>query len=262
MSARSHAGKVERMNQTSVSPASETAPPEAQAAARSSGWTGGRITALVIGALLALVSLALLGGGGTGLWAELTQRDTGYVTTGIHRFSTGGSALVTERTHLGASGIGWLYSPGILGKLRVRVTPANGGSPLFVGIGPARDIDRYLAGVSQTLISDFFKDKVETVGGSAARSAPGTQSFWVASSVGSGPRTLFWKPKNGSWSVVVMNADARPGIDVRADLGARMPAVLWIAIGLLLAGAVFVTGAGLLIVGAIRNKKGASHAER
>ena len=53
-----------------------------------------------------------------------------------------------------------------------------------------------------------------------------------------------WDPKKGSWTVVVMNADARPGIDVGADLGARMPAVPWIAIGLLASGAVFLAGGG------------------
>ena len=60
--------------------------------ARPSGWTPGRITALVIGALLVLVSIGLLGVGGTGLWADLTQRDpAGYVTTDVHAFSTSGS---------------------------------------------------------------------------------------------------------------------------------------------------------------------------
>ena len=52
-----------------------------------------------------------------------------------------------------------------------------------------------------------------------------------------------------------MNADGRPGIDVGADLGARMPAVLWIALGVLLAGAVFLAGGGLLIAGAIRGRR-------
>jgi hypothetical protein len=49
-----------------------------------------------------------------------------------------------------------------------------------------------------------------------------------------------------------------------------MPAVLWIAIGLLAAGAVFMAGGGLLIAGAIRGRHGShdpkdegrSHAER
>jgi hypothetical protein len=251
------------MTQEGVVPVSEThfsgAPaamsPGPQAAARPSGWTGGRITALVIGVLLVLVSLALLGGGGTGVWADLTQREAGYVTTGVHEFSTSGSALTTEPTHLGSPGVGWLYSPALLGKVRIRVTPVSGGSRLFVGIGRSTDVDRYLAGVSHTVVSDFFGSKVDAVGGGTSESAPGTQHFWVASSTGPGARTLKWDPHGGSWTVVVMNADARPGIGVRADLGARMPAVLWVAIGLLLAGAVFLVGGGLLIAGAIRGRR-------
>jgi hypothetical protein len=59
-------------------------PPRPEAAARRSGWTAGRITALVIGVLLVLVSLGLLASGGTALWADRTQRDAGYVTTDVH----------------------------------------------------------------------------------------------------------------------------------------------------------------------------------
>jgi membrane protease YdiL (CAAX protease family) len=40
---------------------------------------------------------------------------------------------------------------------------------------------------------------------------------------------------------------------VRADLGARIPAALWFAIGLLAAGAVFLAGGALLIAGAVRD---------
>src|SRR5512132_4157689 len=158
--------------------------PPSQAAARPSGWTAGRSTALVIGALLVLVSLALLGGGGTGLWADLAQRDAGYVTTDVHEFSTSGSALATERTQLGSAGIGWLYSPRLRGKVRIRVTPVRPGRPLFVGIGRSADVDRYLAGVNRTVVSDFFGDKVAAVGGGTPRSAPSTHHFWVASSTG------------------------------------------------------------------------------
>jgi hypothetical protein len=226
-----------------------------QAAARPSGWSGGRIAAVVIGALLVLLALVFLGAGGTGIWADLTQRDASYVTTGAHEFSTSGSALATEPTHLGSPGVGWLYSPALLGKIRIRVTPVSAGPALFVGIGRSSDVDRYLAGVNHTVISDFFGNKVGAVGGGTARSAPAAQHFWVASSTGPGSRTLTWHPHGGSWTVVVMNADARPGIGVRADLGARMPAVLWIAIGLLAAGAVFLAGGGLLVAGAIRGRR-------
>jgi hypothetical protein len=255
---------VYAVNQTDVSPTTPPArpptrleePPEPKVAPGASRWTASRIAPLVIGALLVLVSLVLLGGGGTGLWAYLTQRDAAYLTTGVHRFSTAGSAFATEPTHLGSAGVGWLYSPSLLGKVRIRVTPVSPGPPLFVGIARSKDVDRYLAGVDHTVISEFWADEVKPVGGGRLRSAPTTQHFWAASSTGAGTRSLVWKPADGKWTVVVMNADGRPGVDIGADLGARMPALPWIALGLLVGGAVFMAGGVLLIVGAIRRRTG------
>lgn len=231
------------------------APSRQQAAARAPGWTGGRITALVIGVLLALVSLCLLGGGGTALWADTTQRDAaGYLTTSAHEFATAGSALASERIDLGSAGTGWLYTPALAGTVRIRVTPVHASPALFVGIGPSGDVDRYLAGVGHTLIADLWTNKVQAIGGGALRSAPGTQTFWAASTTGPGPRALRWDPGNGSWTVVVMNANGRPGIHVRADLGATYPSLLPIAVGLLAAGAVLGAGAALLITAATRRR--------
>ena len=99
---------------------------------------------------------------------------------------------------------------------------------------------------------------METAGGGQVQSLPGAQDFWVASATGSGARTLSWDPAGGSWTVVVMNADGRPGIGVRADLGARMPAVRWIAIGLLAAGAILLAAGVLLIAGAVRGRRAAA----
>jgi hypothetical protein len=213
----------------------------------------------VIGALLVLFSIGLLGGGGAALWAELSYRDSaGYVTTDAHAFSTSGSALTTEPIELGSPGVGWLYSTVVLGEVRIRVTPASSGSTTFVGIGPSGEVDRYIAGVSHTEISDFWSSRVRVIGGGTPGSAPATQDFWVASATGSGVQTLTWDPANGSWTVVVMNADGRPGVDVAADLGATMPTLLGIAIGSLVIGGVFLIGAVVLIVAAIRR----SHAPK
>jgi hypothetical protein len=222
------------------------------ASSSSSSWSGGRIAAVVIGSLLVLVSLALLGVGGTALWADRTQRDAGYATSDVHDFSSEGSALATEPTDLGSAGTGWLYSPGLLGKVRIRVTPASSGSTLFVGIGRSSDVDRYLSGVQHTVISDFWTGKVESIGGSASAGPPGKQSFWVASDTGAGARTLDWNPKDGSWTVVVMNASGRPGIAAGADLGAKVPALPWIGLGFLAAGGIFLAGGALLVVGGVR----------
>jgi hypothetical protein len=222
------------------------------AATSSPSWSAGRTAALVTGVVLLLFGLALLGAGVTALWADRTQRDGGYVTSGVHEFS--GAALATAPTQLGAAGVGWLYGPGVLGKLRIRVTPQATGSPIFVGIGRSDDVDRYLAGVNHTVINEFFGDKTQIVGGGPVRSAPGRQTFWVASDSGRGERTLLWEPSDGSWTVVVMNADGRPGVDVAADLGARAPLVLWIAIGVLAVGVIFTCGGGLLAAGALRRR--------
>jgi hypothetical protein len=51
-----------------------------------------------------------------------------------------------------------------------------------------------------------------------------------------------------------MRADGRSGVAARADLGARMPALPWVATGVTLAGLVFMAGAVLLIVGAVRRR--------
>jgi hypothetical protein len=46
------------------------------------GWTAGRVVAVVVGSVLALVSLGLVGGGAALLWADQALRQDGYVTTG------------------------------------------------------------------------------------------------------------------------------------------------------------------------------------
>jgi hypothetical protein len=221
-------------------------------------WTAGRVTSLVVGGLLTFMSLVLLGSGGTALWVDLAKRDAaGYLTTDVREFTTSGSALVTVPTELGSAGFGWFYPPGMLDKIRIRVTPSTTSSTLFVGIGPTTDVDRYLAGVPRTVISEFFRgEAVRTVDGDARASAPGAQDFWVASDSGSGPRTLGWDPTDGSWTVVVMNIDGRPGIDgVKADLGATVPSLVWIALGVFFGGAIFLAGGVLLILGATRRRR-------
>ena len=228
--------------------------PRPEAGARPSRWTAGRITALVLGGLLVLLSLVLLGSGGTALWADRTQRDGGYATTEVHSFSTDGSALATVSTELGSAGAGWLYAPALLGEVRIRVTPESSGQSLFVGIGPSTEVDRYLAGVDHTVITEFWGDKTEDVAGGPPESPPGRQDFWVASSTGSGARTLAWDSADGSWTVVVMNANGQPGIDVGADLGAKVPALPWIAVGLLAVGATLLAGGVLLIVAPFRRR--------
>ena len=231
-------------------------PPPPATGARRSSWSAGRIIALVIGSIVGLVSIFVLGAGGTALWADLTLRDpAGYVTTGGHGFSTAGSALSTIPAELDSPGVGWLYSSVLLGNVRIRVTPVNGHSDVFVGIASSSDAERYLSGVNHSVIAEFWTDQLQPVDGHTPTAAPATQDFWVASASGTGTQTLNWDPQNGSWSVVVMNPDGRPGVDIVADLGATYPALVGVGVTALVVGAIFLAIALLLIVGAVRRSR-------
>ena len=74
-------------------------------------------------------------------------------------------AITTEDIDLGADEVDWAPD-GILGNVRVQV---EGDKPVFVGIGPDADVDRYLRGVAHDELVDFDGDDPEL------RPAPGQE---------------------------------------------------------------------------------------
>jgi hypothetical protein len=231
-----------------------TAPPppdQTPTGERKRRWTAGRIVSAVFGGILTFLGIALVVGGGAALWVDQTQRDdAGFLTTGKHPFSTDTFAIGSKRIDLG-KGPRWFYPADLLDDVRIRVTPSNPTTMTFVGIGREDDVNRYLERVRHVTVSDFGDDPTSfgvTPGGSPP-TPPTDQTFWVAESAGSGTQVLTWSPESGSWEAVVMNQDGSAGIDVDADIGAKIPSLLWIAVGLLIGGAVFLTvGLPLLIV--------------
>jgi hypothetical protein len=134
---------------------------------RGGGWTAWRVLAVVVGSVLALVSLGLLGGGATLVWADQALRQDGYVTTGTAAHTTTGHALASERVTLGW---GWLLT-GLVGDVRLRVTSASPGRPVFVAIGPADRVAAYLSGTAYTTVTGAGTGAMASRGG-AARPAP------------------------------------------------------------------------------------------
>jgi hypothetical protein len=220
----------------------------------SSNWTAGRIISVVIGAILALVALGLLTGGGILLWAGQTQRTDGYLTMPSRPLAAGGYAVTSDVIALQPGAADWA-STSLLGTIRVRVTPAAADRPVFVGIAPASSVQAYLAGVPYATVTGFPGShgvSYLTQGGTVRPAAPLTRHFWTAQASGTGQQTITWAARGGDWMVVVMNASGAPGIAVSADAGATIPALTGIAAGLLIGGVVVAAGAAALLVIPIR----------
>jgi hypothetical protein len=209
----------------------------------------GKIVLIVLGAIVALIGLALLAGGGTLLWAHAERRDSqGYFTTATHRFATQTRALASEDLDVASKGPHWLFESGRLARIRIR---ARSDKPIFIGIARPADVKRYLGNTSYTEVKniDFDPFRVDYVPrpGTGKPASPDGRRIWVASANGSGTLTLTWALEGGHWSVVVMNADASPGVAADVSLGAKISWLIWAAIGLLVGGVIVLGGGALMI---------------
>jgi hypothetical protein len=186
----------------------------------------------VAGSLLALVSLGLLGGGGTLLWASHALRQDGYVTTGTATYSARGYAIASERVSLG-------WGPlltGLVGDVRIRVTAGSPDRPVFVAIGPADQVAAYLSGTAYTTVTGTGAGSVAVHQGTSPPAPPRTSGIWVAEATGPGTQLLRWTAQEGNWTAVAMNADGSAGVRGRADAGVSAPGLSRLAAELLAGG--------------------------
>ncbi len=74
--------------------------------------------------------------------------------------------------------------------------------------------------------------------------------MWAARAEGVGTQTLTWDVKPGEWTLVLMNADGSQGVEAWASVGVKFPALLPLAIGILVGGvALLVLAVALIYVG-------------
>jgi hypothetical protein len=218
--------------------------------------SAGRVILIVLGSIGVLFGLAVMAGGGFLLWADRTQRDDGYLTTPTERFATPSYALTRTRLEVDTNGAGWVLNESWFGKIRIR-GESPGGQTLFIGVGPAADVAKYLGSVAHANVQDIdfdpFRATYLPVTGGAPRGPPTDQSFWAASGIGT--QTLTWKVRDGDWSVVLMNADGSRGVAADIDLGAKLSFLLWVAIGLLIGGLLVTGGSTALVLLAARTPR-------
>jgi hypothetical protein len=207
-----------------------------------------RIVLIALGVLLvAIGGLAAIAGGV--LMALFGS--SGTLSSGVQHASTPTRALVSPTGSIqGTSG-----AQTVLGKVRLRITgsPTQAGQHLFLGIGPASAVDRYLSGVSYDVATDVsvspFHLTLVRHGGTSTPAPPGSQAFWVAKATGSHP-VLTWTVRSGSYRLVVMNADANAAVAFNTELALTIPHMFAIGIGLLIGGIVLgLIAIGLVVLG-------------
>ena len=208
----------------------------------------GGIVLIVIGSIVALITIGLLAGGGFLLWADRTQRDAnGYLTSPTTGLSTSSYAIASTDVTVATGAPGWYVPAGGLGSVRI-VATANSTTPLFIGIASSADVQRYLDGVQYAQLQGFtgmrgfmgmrVGPEYLMHGGGAPPALPAGQSFWRAQVSGSGTQSLTWTVSGGHWGVVLMNADGTLSVTANVSVGATAPFLFPLALGLLIGGVV------------------------
>jgi hypothetical protein len=240
---------------TRVEQAATVASPVPAEATVARSWSAGRIIAIIIGCILALISLGLLAAGTAGVVIDQTQRDSdGFLMSPSERLMTSTYALVSESTDVDVDTPDWVVDK-LIGTVRIK---GEGQKPLFLGIASEQDAAGYLDSVARAVVTEIGRNPdYDTKSGRAPSTKPSRQTFWVASAQGTGTVTLDWDVNKGSWVIVAMNEDGSRAITADLRIGAELDAMLWISIVVLGVGLLFGLGAASLIYVGVRRRVGA-----
>ena len=224
-----------------------TASTAASPARPPSNWTASRVIGMVFASIGGLIGLALLLGGIAVLAAYAFARDDdGYFTSDREQLDSAAYAITTEDIDLGVDEADWAPDE-VLGDVRVQV---EGRKPVFVGIGPDDDVDRYLGDVARDELIDFHDGdpELDLRPGRAPRGPPANGASGSPSPRAPGSRALTWDAEFGRWTAVVMNADAARSIDVEADAGVKLGWVIWAGLGMFVVGLLMTVGGVVVIL--------------
>jgi len=216
----------------------------------------GRILLLVIGVIIIFPALALIVGGAGVLWVNSAYKDSeGFITTKTIELDKNSHAIVTQPVDIDVRAARmWEWHDFV--TFKVEGSNNNPSKQTFIGIASKSDLDNYLSGVKYDEITEFHIHPLDIVSerhdGNSVPAAPTTQTFWIDSVHGPGTQVLEWELKTGTYSLVLMNADGSADVDLSVIVGAKIPALFWIGLGLVLGGIVILGLAGLFIYLAVR----------
>ncbi|MBV9338763.1 MAG: hypothetical protein JO243_22975 [Solirubrobacterales bacterium] len=194
----------------------------------------------VIGSLLAFSGGGLLAAFGT----------DGQLASGPHLLSTPASAVVSPIASIKhTAGVATLTGHP---TLRISATPVQGTARVFVGIGRAADVNRYLAGLSTEQVTNLDVDPYALTGtlhsGRANALPPTSQRFWVAQANSTHAAEINWKIRDGQYRVVIMNTNGQRGLATTTKIGITIPNIAAYSLTALLLGLLIAGGGTTLLI--------------
>lgn len=226
--------------------------------------SAGRIALLVFGIIFLVGALVLMAGGAGLMWLGTTlENDSPLFAARTSSLKTDSYAIVSEPFDIDwydeSEGRRWGSD---FVKLKVEAESNDSSKGVFVGIAREADVDAYLTNVQHEEITEWISNPFDDPEidyrlhpGSVAPSDPTDEAFWDAFDHGSGPQTVEWTPEMGRWVLVIMNEDGSSGINVSGSLGADLPWLFWLGLGLVLVGIVALAGGAVMVYFAARSPK-------
>ena len=189
--------------------------------------------------------------GAAWLFAE-DRDDDGFYVAETFTFDRSSHAIVSGDLDILTGTPSWLAEL-LADPVDVRIQ-GTADQELFIGIAPTADVDRYLAGVAHDEVTDLDFDgrsisNVDYVNSEGATfpKPPGGERFWEVRTEGAPLQAVEWSLESGSWTVVVMNADASAEVDAELEFAARISNIIAIAWGMLVFGVLSLLGGGYLV---------------
>jgi hypothetical protein len=223
--------------------------------------TPGRIVASILGMILALAAMGLVVGAIAVIVAFGTRQDDGgFIESASFALNSDGYAVTSANVAIASHPGDW-WPVETVADIAVAVT--GDARAVFVGVGPAEDVARYLADVAHDEVRSIGTARSDVryrdIAGQAVPALPAAQPFWAATVEGTGTQRLEWPLERGSWTVVIMNADATRGVAVEASGAVRVPLLPAIGAGVLVAGLIVGALAAALLVFAFRRPLAQHH---
>ena len=210
-----------------------------------------KVALIVVGALLSLLGVSFVSGGA--LLLSSSGPDGTALEAGLGEYREETSALVVngfslrQQTPLPDSQLEFLVS-----------ATSRNGKDLFVGFAPSEKVREYLRGSSYTVVRNLGSATEATTAsvlGDQPLTSPDSQAFWASQGSGMTAQAE-WAPTPKGSSLVIMNADASPGIASVVTASLRSPLVRSGAVALLGAGVVAMVVGMVLVVLGVRASSG------